>query len=58
MIMNMKEETVNMVTLLNGIINLIQRPQEDGEELSMWVLERALIMRDELLLGMGGEANE
>ena len=56
--MNMKEETVNMVTLLNGIINLIQRPQEDGEELSMWVLERSFIMRDELLLGMGGEANE
>ena len=56
--MNMKEETVNMVTLLNGIINLIQRPQEDGEELSMWVLEKALIMRDEILLGMGGEVNE
>lgn len=56
--MNNKQETVNMVTLLNGIINLIQRPQEDGEELSMWVLERALIMRDDILLGMGDEDNE
>jgi len=45
----MSQQEVDIVTLLSGVIHLLTQPQEDGEELSIWVLEQATQMRKELM---------
>tara|TARA_Y100000004_G_scaffold43759_1_gene47965 strand:+ start:2332 stop:2493 length:162 start_codon:yes stop_codon:yes gene_type:complete len=44
----MSQQEIDLVTLLSGVIHLLTQPQEDGEELSTWVLEEATRLRTEL----------